>query len=307
MQRSHIIQKGKKMKKIGFIGLGNMGLPMAKNIAKSGYDIKAFDTVSSACDAAKKAGITVTSSVAEAAKDVDFFITMLPSGPIMLSVFKQAIPAANQGTIFIDCSTVDVISAKKSHELTHSAGLACLDSPVSGGITGAEAGSLTLMIGGEKDTFRKAEEVLNIVGGRLVHCGKGGSGQSAKICNNMLLGITMIGLSEAFVLAEKLELNQQALFDVMSTSSGSCWSLLNYCPLPGIGTVSPADNDYQPGFAAELMLKDLKLSQQAAEETASATPMGKHATEFYNQFVDEGLGGKDFSAVINKLKTMQRK
>lgn len=294
------------MKNIGFIGLGNMGLPMAKNIKKAGYNIKAFDTDKSACDTASDSGIRISSSVIEAAEDVDFVITMLPSGPIMLSVFDETIPVANEGTVFIDCSTVDVSSAKKAHDMAKNTGMGCLDSPVSGGITGAEAGTLTLMIGGEKESFDKAEDVLNVVGGRLVHCGKGGAGQSAKICNNMLLGITMIGLSEAFVLAEKLELDQQALYDVMSTSSGSCWSLLNYCPLPGIGTASPADNDYQPGFAAELMLKDLTLSQQAADETASATPMGRHATEFYKQFVDEGLGGKDFSAVINQLKTMQR-
>lgn len=294
------------MSNIGFIGLGNMGLPMAKNLVKAGHAVKAFDTVSDACIAASETGMTATSTAAEAASNVDFVITMLPSGPIMLSVFKQTIPVVNKDTIFIDCSTVDVSSANKAHEMTNRAGLGCLDSPVSGGITGAEAGTLTLMIGGEEDTFNNAKNILNIIGGRLVHCGKGGAGQSAKICNNMLLGITMIGLSEAFVLAEKLGLDQQALFDVVSTSSGSCWSLINYCPVPGIGSTSPADNNYKPGFAAELMLKDLNLSQQAADETAAATPMGKRATEFYKEFVSEGLGEMDFSAVIQQLKTMKR-
>lgn len=294
------------MSNIGFIGLGNMGLPMAKNLIKAGHTIKAFDTVNDACTAASEAGMTVTSTVDEAAHNVEFVITMLPSGPIMLSVFEQTIPVASKDTIFIDCSTVDVSSANKAHEMTSNEGFGCLDSPVSGGITGAEAGTLTLMIGGEEDTFNKAKDILDAVGGRLVHCGKGGAGQSAKICNNMLLGITMIGLSEAFVLAEKLGLDQQALFDVVSTSSGSCWSLLNYCPVPGVGSTSPADNDFKPGFTAELMLKDLNLSQQAANETSSATPMGMRATEFYKEFVSEGLGEVDFSAVIQQLRTMKR-
>lgn len=294
------------MSKIGFVGLGNMGLPMAINLVKAGYEVSAFDTVKAACNVASSEGINVSSKAAEVASNSDVIITMLPSGSIVLSVFNQLIPVAQKGTTFIDCSTIDVSSAIKAHKITNDAGFGCLDSPVSGGITGAEAGSLTLMIGGEKETFDKVKPILDALSGKLVHCGKGGTGQSAKICNNMLLGITMIGLSEAFVLAEKLGLSQQALFDVVSTSSGSCWSLLNYCPVPGIGIKSPADNDYKPGFAAELMLKDLKLSQQAADETNSATPMGKHATEFYKTFVDEGLGEMDFSAVIKQLKTMQR-
>jgi len=293
------------MSKIGFIGLGNMGMPMAKNLVVAGHTVKVFDTVAAVCDVAKKAGMDVVANVAETAKDVDFIVTMLPSGPIMLSVFEEAIPAANKGTVIIDCSTVDVASALKAHETANNAGLNCLDSPVSGGITGAEAGTLTLMIGGETQTFDDAKDILNVVGGRLVHCGKGGAGQSAKICNNMLLGITMIGLSEAFVLAEKLGLDEQALYDVVSTSSGSCWSLLNYCPVAGIGKTSPADNDYKPGFAATLMLKDLTLAQQAAEETAAATPMGKRATDFYKEFIENGFGEKDFSAVINQLRTMK--
>ena len=296
------------MSKIGFIGLGNMGMPMAKNLVKADHDVKAFDTVETARNLAAEAGMEVTSSAATAATNVDFIITMLPNGPIMLSVFEEIIPVASAGTTLIDCSTVDVTSALKAHEIANANihNLACLDSPVSGGITGAEAGTLTLMIGGSEETFNTAKPILDVIGGRLVHCGKGGAGQSAKICNNMLLGITMIGLSEAFVLAEKLGLDKQALYDVVSTSSGSCWSLINYCPEPNIGSVSPADNDYKPGFAAELMLKDLSLSQQAADETNAATPMGAHATEFYKNFVDEGLGDLDFSAVIKQLRTMER-
>ncbi len=281
-------------------------MPMAKNLVKAGHNVKAFDTVKSAQTIAEQSGMQVTSNAAEAVTDVDFIITMLPSGPIMLSVFEEIIPAVNKGATLIDCSTVDVSSALVAHKLAIDHGLGCLDSPVSGGITGAEAGTLTLMIGGNEKTFNTAKPILEIIGGRLVHCGKGGTGQSAKICNNMLLGITMIGLSEAFVLADKLGLSQQALYDVVSTSSGSCWSLLNYCPVPDIGVTSPADNDYKPGFAADLMLKDLTLSQLAAEETDAATPMGLHATEFYKQFVEEGLGGLDFSAVINQLQTMKR-
>jgi len=294
------------MNEIGFIGLGNMGFPMAKNLIKAGHNVKAFDCVESICEAATKAGMQLTKSAAEAANDVEFIITMLPSGPIMLSVYDEIIPVANKGCTLIDCSTVDVSSAFKAHKMAKNAGFASLDSPVSGGITGAEAGSLTLIIGGEEKTLNQARPILEVIGDRLVHCGKGGAGQSAKICNNMLLGITMIGLSEAFVLAEKLGLDHQALFDVISTSSGSCWSLLNYCPVPGIGKESPADHDYKPGFAADLMLKDLTLSQQAADETNSATPMGVRATQFYNEFVNEGLGELDFSAVINQLKEMQR-
>lgn len=290
------------MSNIGFIGLGNMGLPMAKNLAKAGHIVKAFDTLETARKTANNADIKVTSSTAEAATDVEFIITMLPSGSIVLSVFEEIIPIANKGTTIIDCSTIDVSSALKAHKMANKAGFNCLDSPVSGGITGAEAGTLTLMIGGKEDAFNKAKAILEVIAGKLVHCGKGGTGQSAKICNNMLLGVTMLGLCEAFVLAEKLGLDKQAFYDIVSTSSGSCWSLLNYCPVPEIGPKSPADNDYKPGFAAELMLKDLKLSQQAAKETKTTTPMGLRATEFYKEFVDDGLGSMDFSAVINQLK-----
>jgi len=292
--------------KIGFIGLGNMGLPMAKNLVKAGHDLQVFDTVPAQLDKAQEAGMTTCLTAALAAKDADFIITMLPNGEIVLSVFEFITKAATKGTTIIDCSTVDVSSSKNAHAMAYEAGLGCLDAPVSGGVGGAEAGTLTFMVGGEKSAFGNALPILDIMGGKSVYCGAGGAGQSAKICNNMLLGISMIGAGEAFALAEKLGLDQQALFDVISTSSGFCWSVNKYCPVPGVGPQSPADNDYKPGFAGALMLKDLKLSQQAAEETGAATPMGKRATQFYENYVDEGFGNTDFSGVINQLKTMKR-
>ena len=294
------------MSKIGFIGLGNMGLPMAKNLVAAGHEVNAFDALEGARRAASDAGFNVCASTAEASKDADFIITMLPNGPIVLSVFGELVGAAPKGSVVIDCSTVDVSSSKTAHKMATDAGLGCLDAPVSGGIGGAAAGTLTFMVGGEKHAFDKASPILDIMGGKSVHCGGGGAGQSAKICNNMLLGISMIGAGEAFALAEKLGLDQQALFDVISTSSGSCWSVNTYCPVPGVGPQSPADNDYKPGFAGALMLKDLKLSQQAADETGAATPMGHRATEFYDNYVDAGFGDTDFSGVINQLKTMKR-
>jgi len=294
------------MSKIGFIVLGNMGLPMAINLVKAGHEIHGFDLVPGAIEAAKAADIDVYESAGEAVKDADLIITMLPNGKIVLSVFEEIIPAAKAGAVIIDSSTIDVSSAKKAHELAEASGLGCLDAPVSGGVGGAEAGTLTFMVGGSKDSFAKAEEALNVMGGKLVHCGAGGAGQSAKICNNMLLGISMIGACEAFSLAEKLGLDQQSLFDVVSTSSGSCWSVNTYCPVPGIGPKSPADNDYKPGFAAALMLKDLKLSQQAADESNMATPMGKHAANLYQAMVDGDGANTDFSGMINFLQNMNR-
>ncbi len=294
------------MSKIGFIGLGNMGLPMAKNLVSAGHEVKAFDTVDDLRQQAEKAGMKPCLSASQAASDVEFIITMLPNGPIVLSVFEEIIPAAANGTTIIDCSTIDVASSKQAHKMTRQKNLGCLDAPVSGGIGGAAAGTLTFMVGAEPEAFDKAKSILGVMGGKIVHCGAGGAGQSAKICNNMLLGISMIGAGEAFALAEKLGLDQQALFDVISTSSGFCWSVNTYCPVPGVGPQSPADNDYKPGFAGALMLKDLKLSQQAADETGAATPMGKRATQFYDNFVNEGFGDTDFSGVINQLKTMKR-
>ena len=291
---------------IGFIGLGNMGLPMAKNLVKAGHSVNGFDPVESARAAAKAVGIHICDSNAQTARDADFIVTMLPNGPIVLSVFEEIVPAAAKGSLIIDCSTIDVSSSEKAHQMATESGLGCLDAPVSGGVGGAVAGTLTLMVGGEKEAFEKSRPVLDVMGGKIVHCGSGGAGQSAKICNNMLLGISMIGAGEAFALAEKLGLDQKALFDVISTSSGFCWSVNTYCPVPGVGPQSPADNDYQPGFAGALMLKDLLLSQQAADETGAATPMGRKATQFYQKFVDDGFGDTDFSGAINALKAMER-
>ncbi|MBL4725854.1 MAG: 3-hydroxyisobutyrate dehydrogenase [Rhizobiaceae bacterium] len=294
------------MSKIGFIGLGNMGLPMAINLVKAGHEVHAFDLVPAAVEAAKSAGMTTYDKAANAVSDADIIVTMLPNGKIVLSVFDEIIPAAKAGAVIIDSSTIDVSSAKKAHEMAEAANLGCLDAPVSGGVGGAENGTLTFMVGGSDDSFAKSEEVLNVMGRRLVHCGPGGAGQSAKICNNMLLGISMIGACEAFSLAEKLGLDQKALFDVVSTSSGSCWSVNTYCPVPGVGPQSPADNDYNPGFAAALMLKDLNLSQQAASESGMATPMGEHAAALYQAMVDDDGANTDFSGMINFLKTMKR-
>lgn len=294
------------MSTIAFIGLGNMGMPMAANLMKSGHAIRAFDAVPAALEKAQGACMIACASAAEAVDGADVIVTMLPNGEIVLKVFAEIVPAARKGALVIDSSTIDVASARKAHEMAGAAGLLSLDAPVSGGTAGAEAGTLTFMAGGSQEAFDAAKPVLDVMGGRIVHCGDGGAGQAAKMCNNMLLGISMIGACEAFALAEKLGLSAQAAFDVISTSSGSCWSVNTYCPVPGIGPKSPADNGYKPGFAAELMLKDLGLSQSAAEGAGQATPMGRHAMELYETFLAHGGKGKDFSGIIEFLKTAAR-
>lgn len=283
--------------KIGFIGLGNMGAPMAANLVKAGHEVTGFDVAGVTVEGGRSAG-----SAAEAASGQDAVITMLPNGEILRSVYAEIVPAGQKGAVFIDCSTVDVDSARAAHEMAAANGLLSVDAPVSGGVGGAAAGTLTFMAGGSDASFGRAAPLFDIMGQKAVHCGEAGAGQSAKICNNMLLGISMIGTCEAFALAEKLGLSAQSLFDVVSTSSGSCWSVNTYCPVPGIGPHSPADNDYKPGFAAELMLKDLKLSQQAAGSVSAQTPMGARATELYDAFVAGEGKGRDFSAMIEKLK-----
>ncbi|SOE18894.1 3-hydroxyisobutyrate dehydrogenase [Hoeflea halophila] len=283
--------------KIGFIGLGNMGAPMAANLIKAGHEVTGFDVAGVTVEGAANAG-----SAAEAASGQDAVITMLPNGEILRSVYAEIVAAGSKGSVFIDCSTVDVDSARAAHELAAANGLLSVDAPVSGGVGGAAAGTLTFMAGGSDEAFSRAAPLFEIMGQKAVHCGAAGAGQSAKICNNMLLGISMIGACEAFALAEKLGLSAQSLFDVVSTSSGSCWSVNTYCPVPGVGPQSPADNGYKPGFAAELMLKDLKLSQQAAESVSAQTPMGARATELYDGFVAGEGKGRDFSAMIEKLK-----
>ena len=239
-------------------------------------------------------------------EDADVVITMLPAGEHVLSVWHDIAPQARQGTLFIDCSTIDVESARKAHKLAASYGIATLDAPVSGGVGGAKAATLTFMVGGSDHAFARGKPVLERMGKRIVHCGEAGNGQAAKICNNMILGASMIAVSEAFVLGEKLGLSHQALFDVASASSGQCWSLTSYCPVPGPVPASPANNGYKPGFTAALMLKDLKLARAAAESVQVKTAIGAHAAEIYNQFAEHGNSGFDFSGIINFVREQSK-
>ncbi|WP_417816840.1 3-hydroxyisobutyrate dehydrogenase [Tritonibacter scottomollicae] len=288
--------------KIGFIGLGNMGGPMAANLAKAGHDVTGFDMADVAIE-----GVTMAKSAAEAATDADVVITMLPNGDILRHVASEIVPAMSAGAAFVDCSTVDVDSARAVADQAAAAGLLSVDAPVSGGIGGAAGGTLTFMAGGSTEAFAKAAPLFDIMGQKAVHCGEAGAGQAAKICNNMILGVTMIATCEAFALADKLGLDRQKMFDVVSTSSGYSWSMNAYCPAPGVGPQSPADNGYQPGFAADLMLKDLRLSQQAAGSADADTPMGQLAEALYTQFVDNEDGkGKDFSAMLPRLEKRGR-
>ena len=288
--------------RVGFIGLGNMGAPMARNLAAAGHDVAGFDITAPVPE-----GVDVAATAAAAVAAREVAITMLPDGEILRSVANEIIPAMGSGTVMLDCSTVDVESARAVAEQARSAGVHALDAPVSGGIGGAEAGTLTFMVGGTEDAVKAVTPLLDIMGQKAVHCGPSGNGQAAKICNNMILGATMIATCEAFALADKLGLDRQAMYDVVSTSSGYSWSMNAYCPAPGIGPASPADNDYQPGFAAELMLKDLRLSQQAAEAVDADTPIGARATEIYSAFVeDEGGKGKDFSAMLPRFVARNR-
>ena len=288
--------------KIGFIGLGNMGAPMAANLVAAGHEVTGFDTMDVAVD-----GVAKAASAAEAATGADVVITMLPNGAILRTVAAELIPAMTTGAALVDCSTVDVDSARAVAADAEAAGLLAVDAPVSGGIGGAAAGTLTFMAGGSDAGFAKAEPLFDIMGQKAVHCGASGSGQAAKICNNMILGITMIGTCEAFALADKLGLDRQKMFDVVSTSSGYSWTMNAYCPAPGVGPQSPADNNYQPGFAADLMLKDLRLSQQAAESADADTPMGALAQALYATFVEEEDGaGRDFSAMLPRFEKRGR-
>jgi 3-hydroxyisobutyrate dehydrogenase len=288
---------------IAFIGLGNMGLPMAINLLKAGCDVRGFDVVPAANAAAAASGIAIAASAAEAVSGAGIAISMLPNGKLVRELYAAGIlQAAAADTLFIDSSTIDVASARAAHELAAAAGMASLDAPVSGGVGGAAAGSLTFMAGGTEAAFARALPVLELMGKKIVHCGGAGAGQAAKICNNMILGISMIAVGEAFVLGEKLGLTHQALFDVAATASGQCWSLTTYCPVPGPVPNSPANNGYKPGFAAALMLKDLLLSQEAAASAGAETALGKHAAELYQNFVGNGNGGVDFSGIINAIR-----
>lgn len=294
--------------RIAFIGLGHMGGPMAANLVKAGHVVTGFDLVPAALEQARQNGVTVAESTAAAAAGAEVIITMLPSGRHLLDAYRGdaaapgLVSAAESNTLFIDCSTIDVGDARTARDLVIAAGHRGLDAPVSGGVGGAEAGTLTFMVGAEEADFASAEPILRVMGAKVVHCGGSGGGQAAKICNNMILGISMIAVCEAFVLGEKLGLTHQALFDVASTASGQCWALTTNCPVPGPVPASPANRDYQPGFAGALMAKDLGLALNALESAGVAAELGPLAAGIYRRFADEGGAGQDFSAIINSIR-----
>ena len=290
---------------IGFIGLGNMGGPMAANLAKAGHSVTAFDMSTAALDRAAAAGIHRAGSAVEATMGAETVVTMLPAGQHVRAVYlgeTGLIAKAQPGTLFIDSSTIDVATAREVQAAATARGVDFLDAPVSGGVGGAAAGTLTFMVGGDDAAFARAKPILEKMGKNIFHAGGAGNGQAAKICNNMLLAISMIGTCEAFVLAEKLGLSHETLFRISSTASGQCWSLTSYCPVPGPVPASPANRDYQAGFTAAMMLKDLKLSQNAAQAAGAATPLGAQATALYSMFESAGAGSKDFSGIIQMLR-----
>lgn len=290
------------MARLGFIGLGNMGGGMAANLAKAGHDVQAFDLSEAALSAARDAGCLPVESAAAAAYGAGAIITMLPAGRYVAEVYEQALlDAAVAGTLLLDCSTIDVTTAKRVAEAATAKGLQAVDAPVSGGISAASGGTLTFMVGGSAEAFALAEPILAHMGKAVIHAGASGAGQAAKICNNMLLGATMVATCEAFLLAQKLGLDPQTFFDISSVSSGQGWSMTSYCPLPGVGPDTPADRGYQGGFAADLMLKDLKLAVQAAAEANASVPMGAEAMALYQAFANGGQGGRDFSGIIEML------
>ncbi len=295
------------MATIAFIGLGNMGGPMAANLVRAGHKVVAFDLVATSRDQAQKDGAAIAESSVAAVKGAEIVITMLPAGKHVLSVWNDVVPAMTKGTLIIDCSTIDVESSKQAHALAAKHGVNSVDAPVSGGTGGAKGATLTFMCGGEEKAFAAARPILEKMGKKIVHCGAAGAGQGVKICNNMILAISMIGVSEGFSLAEKLGLSHQALFDVVSTSSGQCWAMTSYCPVPGPVPASPANNDYKPGFATALMLKDLTLAQDAAKTAGAATPLGKQAQEMYKTFDASGHGGMDFSGIIQHVRSLSGK
>jgi 3-hydroxyisobutyrate dehydrogenase len=289
------------MTAIGFIGLGNMGGPMAANLLKAGHAVTGFDISATALEAFAVGGGKRAASFAEAAAGGDIIITMLPAGPHVRAVYlgeKGVLANACKGSLLIDCSTIDVETARFVAKEAADAGYAMLDAPVSGGVGGAAAATLTFMVGGEAPDFARGEPILKTMGKTIVHAGPAGNGQAAKICNNMILGISMIAVCEGFALAEKLGLDWQRLFDISSKSSGQCWSMTNYCPVPGPVPSSPANRDYKAGFTAEMMLKDLKLAQQAAQASGAATPMGANAAALFALMVNSGAGAADFSAMF---------
>lgn len=289
-------------KTVGFLGLGHMGGPMAANLVKAGYEVVAFDPAPAAQDRALADGARVALTAAEAVAEADVVLTMLPNGRIVLDLYREILPAAKPGTLFIDSSTIDVADAVSAAELAVAQGHRALDAPVSGGVGGASAGTLTFMVGGAPDDFAQALPLLEVMGGKIVHCGGAGVGQAAKICNNMLLGISMIGLSEAIVLGEKLGLTHEKFFDVVSTASGQSWALTSYCPVPGPVPASPANNDYRPGFATALMNKDLGLAANALTANGVDGQLGLLAARIYERF-NRDEAGRDFSAIVTDIRT----
>ncbi|MFB1043950.1 3-hydroxyisobutyrate dehydrogenase [Streptomyces chrestomyceticus] len=289
---------------VGFIGLGNMGGPMAANLVKAGHRVTGFDLVPEALATAADAGVAPAASAAAAVTDADVVITMLPAGRHVLALYQDGglLAAARPGTLFIDCSTIDVADARAAHEAAVRDGHQALDAPVSGGVVGAEAGTLTFMAGGGEAEFARAEPLLAAMGKKAVHCGAAGAGQAAKICNNMILGISMIGVSEAFVLGESLGLSHQALYDVASTASGQCWALSVNCPVPGPVPGSPANHDYRPGFAAPLMAKDLGLAANAVRAAGVDAELGLRAAELYAAFAEGDGAAEDFSGIVRTIR-----
>ncbi|GEM71579.1 3-hydroxyisobutyrate dehydrogenase [Sphingomonas aquatilis NBRC 16722] len=290
------------MARVAFIGLGNMGGGMAANLAEAGHDVRAFDLSQDALDKAKAAGCLPVASAAEAVEGAEAIVTMLPAGSHVEGVYNDAVfGRAQPSAILIDCSTIDVATARRVAEAAAAKGLTTVDAPVSGGIAAANGGTLTFMVGGSAEGFDRAQPYLAQMGKAVIHAGASGSGQAAKMANNMLLGATMIATCEAFRLAERLGLDPQTFYDISSVSSGQSWSMTSYCPVPGVGPETPADRDYQGGFAAALMLKDLRLAMQAADEAGASTPLGAHAAQLYEAFVADGHGGTDFSGIIRTL------
>ena len=293
--------------KIGFIGLGNMGAPMVKRLVASGHDITGYDLMESAMAALSEVKMSFSKDILTAAREQDVVITMLPNGEALIKVVEAIIPVMPKGSCFIDCSTVDINTTRQVATLLKNAAIHVLDAPVSGGVGGAVAGTLTFMVGGSEDSFAIGNPLFKIMGKRVIHCGADGAGQAAKICNNMILGVTMIATCEAFALADDLALDRQKLFDVVSTSSGNSWSMSTYCPASGVGPESPSDNDYLPGFSASLMLKDLMLSQEAATIHGTPTRTGQLALELYQDFVKSSKGGAlDFSAILQSLTSRSK-
>ncbi|GAA4613708.1 3-hydroxyisobutyrate dehydrogenase [Saccharopolyspora hordei] len=287
---------------IGFIGLGHMGGPMSANLVGAGHTVQGYDLIPAALEAAARRGVTTVGSVAEAVTGAEAVITMLPSGKHVLECYDEVLAAAEPGALLIDSSTVDVADAREAHERAEKAGFGSIDAPVSGGTAGAEAGTLTFMVGGSEEDFRRAEPLLEPMARKVVHCGGPGNGQVTKMCNNLILGASMVAVSEAFVLGERLGLSHQALYDVASISTGQCWALTTNCPVPDLVETSRANHDYEPGFAASLMLKDLRLASSAAEQSGTDIQIGRLATELYRRFTEEGGGDLDFGAIIKSIR-----